>query len=131
MRKRFQPWSSDRRRCPWGGVLCFVCAFVASMFGAESALADTPPTAIKTAQLAAPAAVLGVTNRYVVAAAIKVPDVRRFTLSQDILDLAVHVEKLARYGVDLNQRKRLHTEKLQLRVEQRDLGGVLQLCYRR
>ena len=101
------------------------------MFGAESALADTPPTAIKTTQLAAPATVLSVTNPYVVAAAIKAPKVRRFTLSQDILDLAAHVDKLARYGVDLNQRKRLHAEKLQLRVKPRDVGGVLQICYRR
>ena len=101
------------------------------MFGAKSALADTPPTAIKTAQLAAPATVLGVTNPYLVAAAMKAPVVQRFTLSQDILDLSAHVDKLARYGVDLNQRKRLHTEKLQLRVKQRDVGGVLQICYRR
>jgi predicted LPLAT superfamily acyltransferase len=101
------------------------------MFGAESTLADTPPTAIKTTQLAAPATVLGITNPYVVAAAIKAPAVRRFTLSQDILDLAAHVDKLARYGVDLNQRKRLHAEKLQLRVKPRDFGGVLQICYRR
>ena len=101
------------------------------MFGAESALADPPPTAIKTTQLAAPATVLGVTNPYVVAAAIKAPAVQRFTLSQDILDLAAHVDNLARYGVDLNQRKRLHAEKLQLRVKPRDVGGVLQICYRR
>ena len=82
-------------------------------------------------QMAAPATVLGVTNPYLVAAAIKAPAVRRFTLSQDILDLATHVDKLARYGVDLNQRKRLHAEKLQLRVKPRDVGGVLQICYRR
>ena len=82
--------------------------------------------------MAAPATVLGVTNPYLVAAAIKAPAVRRFTLSQDILDLAAHVDKLARYGVDLNQRKkRLHAEKLRLRVKPRDVGGVLQICYRR
>jgi len=127
----FQVWLRVGRRCPWFGVFCFLCAFIASMFGAESALADTPPTAIKTTQLAAPATVLGVTNPYVVAAAIKAPKVRRFTLSQDILNLAAHVEKLARYGVELNQRKRLHAEKLQLRVKPRDVGGVLQICYRR
>jgi hypothetical protein len=131
MRKRFQAWPSPGRRCRCFGVVCFLCAFVASTFGAESALADTPPTAIETTLLAAPATVLGVTNPYLVAAAMKTPEVRRFTLSQDILDLSAHVEKLARYGVDLNQRKMLHTEKLQLRVKQRDLGGVLQLCYRR
>jgi hypothetical protein len=101
------------------------------MFGAESAFADTPPTAIKTVQLAAPATVLGVTNPYLVAAAIEAPEVRRFTLSQDVLDLAAHVDKLARYGVDLNQRKRLHAEKLQLRVKSRGVGGMLQICYRR
>lgn len=131
VRKRFQLWPSPGRRCPCFGVLCFLCAFIASIFGAESALADTPPTAIETRLLAAPATVLGVANPYLVAAAMKAPEVRRFTLSQDILDLSSHVEKLARYGVDLNQRKVLHTEKLQLRVKPRDLGGVLQLCYRR
>ena len=131
MSASFQVWLRVEHRCPWFGVLCFLCAFIASMFGAESALADTPPTAIKTTQLAAPATVLGVTNPYVVAAFIKAPKVRRFSLSQDILDLAAHVDKLARSGVDLNQRKRLHTEKLQLRVKPRDVGGVLQICYRR
>jgi hypothetical protein len=59
--------------------------------------------------------------------------VRRFTPSQDIRDLAEEVEKLARYGVDLNQRKRLHTEKLQLRVDARTrgVGGVFKICYQR
>ncbi len=111
--------------------MCLLCAFIASIFGAESALADTPPTAIETTLLTASATVLGVANPYLVAAAMKTPEGRRFALSQDILDLSAHVEKLARYGVDLNQRKMLHTEKLQLRVKPRDVGGVLQLCYRR
>ena len=119
------------RRCLSFGVLCFLCAIIASSFGAESALADAPPAAIKTTQLAAPAMVLGLTNPYLVAAAMKTPEVRRFTVSQDILDLAAHVEKLARYGVDLNQRKKLHTERIQLRVKPRGVGGVLQICYRR
>ena len=119
------------RRRPRFGVLCFLCAFIASGFGAESALADAPPAAIKTTQLPAPATVLGLTNPYLVAAAMKTPEVRRFTVSQDIRDLAAHVEKLARYGVDLNQRKKLHTEKVQLRVKPRGVGGVLQICYRR
>ena len=131
MSESFQVLSSVGRRCPCFGVWCFLCALIASMFGAESALADTPPTAIKTTQLAAPATVFGVTNPYVAAAAMKAPEVRRFSLSQDILDLASRVDKLARYGVDLNQGKRLHTEKLQLRVKPRDVGGVLQICYRR
>ncbi|NNE17532.1 MAG: hypothetical protein HKN10_03540 [Myxococcales bacterium] len=81
--------------------------------------------------IAAPAAVLGLTNPYVIAAAASKPDVIRFTLSRDILDLAAHVERLALYGVDLNQRKLPHTERLQLRVEPRGVGGVLQICYRR
>jgi hypothetical protein len=131
VRKRFQVWPSPGRRCPCFGVLCFLCAIIASICGAESVLADTPPTAIETTLLTASATVLGVANPYLVAAAMKTPEGRRFALSQDILDLSAHVEKLARYGVDLNQRKMLHTEKLQLRVKQRDLGGVLQLCYRR
>ena len=106
---------------------------IACLLGTKSASADTPPTAIKTMPLMAPAAMLGVTNLYLTAAAMKTPEVQRFTLSQDVRDLAKEVEKLARYGVDLNQRKRLHTEKLQLRVDTRTrgVGGVLQICYQR
>ena len=131
MRKSVQWGVSARRTCPCFGVLCFLCAFITALVGAESASADTPPTAIKTTPLAVPATVLGMTNPYLVAAAMKTPEVRGFTLSQDIRDLAAQVEKLARYGVDLNQRKMGHTEKLQLRVKQRGVGGVLQICYRR
>lgn len=119
------------RRCPFFGVLCFLCALMSSLFGAKSASADAPLTAIKTMPIAAPAAVLGITNPYLIAAAATKPEVRRFTLSRDILDLAARVERLALYGVDLNQRKLPHSEKLQLRVEQRGAGGVLQICYRR
>jgi len=121
------------RRCPCFGVLCFLCAFLSSLFGAKSASADTPPTAIKTTSLAVPATVLGVTNPYLVAAAMKTPEVRGFRLSQDIRDLAAQVERLARYGVDLNQRKMPHAAKLQLRVDTRTrgVGGILQLRYRR
>jgi predicted LPLAT superfamily acyltransferase len=106
---------------------------MASLFGTKSVSADTPPTAIRTAPLAVPATVLGVTNPYLVAAAMKRPEARGFTLSRDIRDLAVRFEKLARYGVDLNQRKAMHTEKLQLRVNTRTngVGGILQICYRR
>lgn len=106
---------------------------IACLLGAKGVSADTPPTAIKTMPLTAPAMVLGVTNPYLIAAAIKTPKARGFFLSQDIRDLANQVEKLARYGVDLNQRKRLHTEKLQLRVETRTrgVGGVLKICYQR
>jgi len=104
---------------------------MSSLFGAKSASADAPLTAIKTMPIAAPAAVLGITNPYLIAAAATKPEVRRFTLSRDILDLAARVERLALYGVDLNQRKLPHSEKLQLRVEQRGAGGVLQICYRR
>jgi hypothetical protein len=106
---------------------------IACLLGTKSASADTPPTAIKTMPLRAPATVLGVTNPYLIAAAMKTPEVQRFTVSQGVRDLAKEVEKLARYGIDLNQRKRLHTEKLQLRVDTRirAVGGVLQICYQR
>ena len=106
---------------------------IACLLGTKSASADTPPAAIKTMTLAAPATVLGITNPYLSAAAMKTPEVKGFTLSQDIRDLAKQVEKLARYGVDLNQRKRLRTEKLQLRVDTRTrgVGGVLKICYQR
>jgi hypothetical protein len=106
---------------------------ISSLFGAKSASADAPPTAIKTTPLAVPATVLGVTNPYLIAAAMQAPEARGFTLSQDIRDLAGRVEKLARYGVDLNQHKMPRTEKLQLRVDTRirGVGGILQLRYRR
>lgn len=122
---------TSARRCPCFGVLCFLVVLVSCLFGSKDASADTPLAAIKAAPIAAPAAVLGMTNPYVIAAAARVPVVRGFTLSQNIRDLAANVERLARYGVDLNQRKVAHTEKLQLRVKQRGIGGVLQLCYQR
>ncbi|UCF48814.1 MAG: hypothetical protein JSU89_16890 [Myxococcales bacterium] len=130
--KRFvQLGSNAPRRCPCLGVLCFLCAFVASLFGAHSASADTPPAAIKTTPLAAPAAVLGVTNPHVIAGAVKSPQVIGFTFSRDLRSLYLRVEKLAIYGVDLNQRKMPRAEKLNLRVNARLGGGVLQICYRR
>lgn len=106
---------------------------MACLLGTKSASADTPPTAIETMPLAVPATVLGITNPYLIGAALKTPEVQGFTMSQDIRDLAKQVEKLARYGVDLNQRKRLHTETLQLRVDigTRGIGGVLKICYQR
>ena len=119
------------RRCPCFGVFCFLCAFVASLFGANLACADTPLPALKTTSFAAPAAVLGVTNPRLIEAAAGKPAVRGFTFSRDLRDLALRVEKLARFGVDLNQHKIVHPEKLNLRVESRLGGGVLQLCYRR
>ncbi len=133
MKKSVQLGLRARRRCPYFGVLCFVCALMASLFGTKSVSADTPPAAIKTAPLAVPATVLGLANPYLIAAAMKTPEVRGFTLSRDIRDLAARVEKLARYGVDLNQRRAIRTDKLQLRVNTRTrgLGGILQICYRR
>ena len=126
------------RRCPCFGVLCFLCAFIASLFGSKSASADAPvAAAIKTTPLAAPAATLGLTNPYVVAAALKRPVIKEpkgllgFTLSRDIVDFVHRVEKLAVHGVELNQRKLTNTDKLNLRVQSRLGGGVLQLCYRR
>ena len=132
MRKSVQLGANARRTCPGFGVLCFLCAFIACLFGAKNASADVPPTAIKT-PLAVPATVLGITNPYLVAAAMKTPEVRAFTLSRDIRDLAAQVDKLARYGVDLRQHKLSHTEKLQLRVDTRTrgLGGILKICYSR
>jgi hypothetical protein len=47
------------------------------------------------------------------------------------MDFARRVEELAVFGVDLNQRKVPHAQKLNLRVRSRYGGGVLQLCYRR
>ena len=104
---------------------------IACLLGTKSASADAPPTAIKTMPLAAPSTVLGVTNPYLITAAIEIPEAQGFILSQHIRDLAKQVEKLARYGVDLNQRKSLHTEMLQLRVDARirGVGGVLKICY--
>ena len=102
-------------------------------FCSEERLADTPLPAIKTTSLAAPVSVLSMTNPYLVAAAMKTPKVQGFTLSQDIRALAWQVERLANYGVDLNQRKISHTEKLHLRVRtsRRGVGGVIQLLYQR
>ena len=131
MRKSVQLGRGGPRRCPCIGVFCFLCAFVSFFFGAAKASADAPLPAIKAMPIAAPAAVLGITNPYVVAAAATKPEVLGFTLSRDIRDLAAHVERLAQYGVDLNQRKLPHTEKLQLRLKPRGVGGVLQICYRR
>jgi hypothetical protein len=120
-----------RKTCPCFGVLCFLLAFVSSLFGAKSASADTPLAALRTSPGAVPASVLGVANPYLVASAMKRPKVLGFTFSQNLVDLAHRVEKLARHGVELNQRKLTHPEKLNLRVQSRFGGGVLQLCYRR
>ena len=131
-RKSVQLAPDARRTCPCFGVLCFLCAFIASLFGTKSASADTPLPAIKATPIAAPAAVLGMMNPYVVAAAAETkPKVIGFTFSKDLRDLAKRVEHLAVHGVELNQRKLEHTEKLNLRVQSRLGGGVLQLCYRR
>jgi hypothetical protein len=81
--------------------------------------------------IAAPATLLGIADAHVIAAATMKPKLMGFTLSRDILDLAAQVERLARFGVDLNQRKLPHAEKLQLRVKPRGVGGVLEICYRR
>ena len=112
------------------GMCCFLCAFVASLFGTKTASADAPIAALKTTPLAAPAAVLGMSNPYLVAAAAK-PRVMRFTFSRDLVKLVHRVERLAVHGVELNQRKFSQPEKLNLRVQSRFGGGVLQLCYRR
>jgi hypothetical protein len=125
-----------RRTCPCLGVLCFLGAFIASLFGARSAAADGPPAAIKATPLAAPAAVLGLSNPYLVAASVnrqasRQPEVLGFQLSRSLVDLVQRVETLARDGVELNQRKLPRAEKLNLRVQSRYGGGVLQLRYQR
>jgi hypothetical protein len=130
MRKSVQLSSSARGRCPLFGVLCFLCALISAVFGAKSASADTPLPSINTTLFAAPSAVLGMTNPYLVAAALKKPQVRGFTFSKDLRKLYHRVETLAIHGVDLNQRKFQHTERLNLRVQGRLGGGVLQLRYR-
>jgi len=133
LRKSVHVGPGARRRCPLLGVLCFVCTIFLSLFGAKSASADAPVAAIKVGPLAAPAAVLGVTNPYVVAALSKTPAPlpQNFTFSHDLRVFALRIEKLARDGLHLNQRKTPHAEKLNLRVAPRFGGGVLQLCYRR
>ena len=118
-----------RRICPCIGVLCFLVAFAASIFVTSEASADTPATAIKGTPLIVPAAVLGVSNPYVIAAAVPTPKTQRFLLSKDIRALVKRVDRLARYGLDLNQRKP-QPDKLQLRFQSRDFGGLLQICYR-
>jgi hypothetical protein len=132
MKQSVQLSVSAQRRCPCFGVLCFLCALISSMFGATDASADALPLpAIKTTPLAAPSAVLGMTNPYLVAAAMKKPTIRGFTFSKDIREFYQRVETLAIHGVDLNQRKSHQTEKLNLRVQGNLGGGVLQLRYRR
>lgn len=131
MRMKRVKWGPDgSRRCPCVGVLCFLCALISALFS-RTASADTPPAAIQSAPLAAPAAVLGLHNPYLIAAAAGTPQLRGFSFSQDLMDFARRVERLATFGVDLNQRKLPHAEKLNLRVQSRYGGGVLQLCYRR
>ena len=140
-RQGVQLSASARGRCPSLGLLCFLCAFIAAVFGAQDASADAPLPAIKTTQLAVPAVVLGVTNPYLLAAVLKRPHivaaglerprVRGFTFSKHLQKLYRRVEILAIYGVTLNQRKVAHEEKLNLRVQSRLGGGVLQLRYRR
>lgn len=121
MKKRLQLGLRGTYQCI--AVLCFLVAF-----GSEAS-ADTPPTAIKGTPLFVPATVLGVSNPYVIAAGLPTPKAQRFLLSKDIRDLVKRVDRLARYGLELNQRKR-QPEKLQLRFQSRDFGGLLQICYR-
>ncbi len=135
-RTTVQVGHNERRACPCFGVLCFLCAFIASVFGAKSASADPPVAAIKVGALSAPAITLGFSNSYVIAAALERPAIRPrggwlgFTLSRDLVDLVNRVEKLAVFGVELNQRKLPQREKLNLRVQSRYGGGVVQLYYR-
>ncbi len=117
------------KRCPCIGVLCFVVAFIASIFSSSEASADTPPTALKGTPWMAPATVLGVSNPYLVRAALPTPEAQRLLLSKNIRDFAERVDTLARYGVDLTQRAP-QADKLQLRFQSRDFGGLLKICYR-
>ena len=72
---------------------------------------------------------MGVSNEYVLRSALPTPKVDQFWLSKDVRDLVRRVDKLARYGLDLNQRQP-QPEKLRPRVQSRFGGGVLQLTYR-
>lgn len=130
-RRNVQEGLNTPRRCPCVGVLCFLCALIGSLFSAKSASADPPAAAIQSAPFAAPAAVLGIRSPYLIQAAVGAPEVQGFTFSQDLLDFVAQVDRLARFGVDLNQRKLVRDEKLSLRVKGRFGGGVLQLCYQR
>ena len=135
MRKSLQLGCGARRTCPLLGVFCFLGALVASLFGARSASADAPLAAIKATPFAAPAAVLGLSNPYLVAASTKAPSLDRpeivgFQFSRNLMRMVNRVEVLARDGVELNQR-RVSPEKLNLRVQSHSGGGVLQLRYRR
>ena len=132
MKQSVQMSASAQGRCPCLGILCFLCALISGMFGATDASADAPPLpAINTTPFTAPSAVLGMTNPYLVAAAMKKPTIRGFTFSKDLRQFYHRVETLAIHGVDLNQRKSQQTEKLNLRVQGSLGGGVLQLRYRR
>ena len=111
------------------GILCFLAALIAGVFNIGKASADNTPTAIKGTPLVVPAAVLGLSNPYIVRAALPAPKMQRFELSEDLRSLARRVDKLARFGLDLNRRKP-QVEKLQLRFQSRHVGGVLQLTYR-
>lgn len=115
----------------WVFVICVLCAFLSAFFPIQSAAADTPPAAIQSAPMAAPVAVLGFRNPYLIEAAAGAPQLEGFTFSRDPMDFAKRVERLATFGVDLNQRKLPRSDKLTLRVRSRYGGGVLQLCYRR
>jgi hypothetical protein len=105
-----------------------VVAFIASILSTSGASADTPPIAIKGTPWMAPATLLGVSNPYLVRAALPTPETQRFLLSKDIRVFAERVDSLARYGLDLNQRTP-QAEKLQLRFQSRDFGGLLKICY--
>ena len=135
LRKSVQ-WGCDARKtCPLFGVFCFLGALVASLFGAKTASADAPAAAIKVTPIAAPAAVLGLSNPYLVAASVKAPSLERpevmgFQFSKNLVRMVNRVEVLARDGVELNTRKPT-AEKLNLRVQSRLGGGVLQIRYRR
>ena len=134
VRKSVQLGCGARKTCPLFGVFCFLGALIASLLGARSVRADTPPAAIKT-PLAAPAAVLGLGNPYLVAASVNSPTLQRpevlgFTFSRNLVRMVNRVEVLARDGVELNAR-RPYRERLNLVVQSRSGGGVLQLRYRR
>ncbi|MEM9731704.1 MAG: hypothetical protein AAF997_24220 [Myxococcota bacterium] len=117
--------------CPCVGVLCFLVALFAGLFTSQDASADSPgpATAIKGTPLVVPAAVLGVSNPYLVRAALPSPTDRKSFLSAQILGLAERADRLARDGLHLNRRS-TGKEKLHLRFDSRMSGGALSLCYR-
>lgn len=115
--------------CPCIGVLCFLVALFTGLFTSQSASADAPAPAIKGTPLVVPAAVMGVTNPYLIRSALPTPNGHTTFLSEQLRMLARRADSLAREGLHLNQRS-TRKQKLHLRFDSRLSGGVVSLRYR-